>query len=428
MVAPVRKVKLSRRQFLLTTSAAALAAACAPAAPGGGAPSAGPAGGASPTPAPKSIKVGQIVPFTQVYADLGNSMKRAADLYVKLNPTWAGRKVELLYTDEANDAKVAQQAARKYIEQDNVDVIMGIVPTPVVYALRDIVHNAQKILICTNAGGIWLTRAAGSIPNQPASKSPYVFRSSFSNWQITNPLGTYLATKKGVKEVQMSYANYGAGLEMAAAFAEGFTKGGGKIVPPDVKPPLGNADFVPFVTQIKNNPTKATFHFYSGADAQKFLQTWDQLKMKEAGYILYAAGFLTEQDVLENKTAAAAAVGAITSLHWAVTLDNAENKKFIDAYQKEYKLLPDTFAVQSWDGMRAYHEAVNKVNGDTSDPQKVIKALEDTKFESPRGTFEFDKDTHNVIFDIYIREVRQQGGQYVNAIVDKVARVADPGK
>jgi branched-chain amino acid transport system substrate-binding protein len=50
------------------------------------------------------------------------------------------------------------------------------------------------------------------------------------------------------------------------------------------------------------------------------------------------------------------------------------------------------------------------------------------KFKSPRGDFEFDKETHNPIQDIYIREVKVQGGQAVNTIVDKVARVTDPGK
>jgi branched-chain amino acid transport system substrate-binding protein len=50
------------------------------------------------------------------------------------------------------------------------------------------------------------------------------------------------------------------------------------------------------------------------------------------------------------------------------------------------------------------------------------------KFKSPRGDFEFDKETHNPIQDIYIREVKVQGGQAVNTIVDKVARVTDPGR
>jgi branched-chain amino acid transport system substrate-binding protein len=363
-----------------------------------------------------------------VYTDLGNSMKRAADLYVKLNPTFASRPVKVLYEDEANDATKAKAAATKFIEQEQVDVVMGIVPTPIAYALRDVFHNAQMIYIGTNAGGDWLTRAPGSIANQPSSKSPYVFRAAFSSWQISEPIGEYLASKKNVKEVQLSYADYGFGQESARDFTEGFKKQGGAIKGDDVKPKLGTADFVPFVQQIKSNPTKATYHFYSGADAQKFLKTWGDLKLKEAGYILYGAGFLTEQDVLENADAAKAAEGAVTSLHWAVTLDNPENKAFVDAYQKEYSKLPDVFAVQSWDGMRAFDEAVKKLNGDTSDKQKLIRALEDVKFNSPRGAFEFDKDTHNVIQDMYIRQVQQQSGKYVNVIIDKVGRVTDPGK
>ena len=394
------------------TSSAALAAACAPA--------------ATPAAPKPPLKIGQLVPFTKVYADLGNSMKRAADLYVKINPTFAGRKVELIYEDEANDATIAQQKARKFIDQDQVDVMMGVVPTPVAYALRDLVHNAGMIFICTNAGGDWLTRAETA--GKPSKKSPFIFRSSFTSWQISEPIGEWLATKKGVKEVQLSYANYGFGIESATDFTEGFTKKGGKIVPPDTKPPLGNADFLPFVTQIKNNPTKATYHFYSGADAQKFLQTWDQLGLKQAGYVIYGTGFLVEQDVLQNPAAAKAAIGAITALHWAVTLDNPENKAFVDAYKKEYQQLPDVFAVQSWDGMRAFDEAMKKLNGDTSDKQRIIRALEDVTFNSPRGAFQFDKDTHNVIHDIYIREVKEQGGQVVNTIVDKIGRVADPGK
>ena len=98
------------------------------------------------------------------------------------------------------------------------------------------------------------------------------------------------------------------------------------------------------------------------------------------------------------------------------------------AYQKEYGKLPDVFAVQAWDGMRAFDEAVKALNGDVSDKQKLIRALEDVKFSSPRGAFEFDKDTHNVVHDIYIRQVAQQGGKYVNQIIDKVGRVSDPGK
>jgi branched-chain amino acid transport system substrate-binding protein len=138
------------------------------------------------------------------------------------------------------------------------------------------------------------------------------------------------------------------------------------------------------------------------------------------------AGFLTEQDVL--KEVKEQANGAVTSLFWAVTLDNPENKAFVDAYQKEYNLLPDVFAVQAWDGMQALDLALQATKGDTSNKDAFIAALEGVKFKSPRGDFEFDKETHNPIQDIYIREVKVEGGQAVNTIVDKVARVTDPGR
>ncbi len=149
--------------------------------------------------------------------------------------------------------------------------------------------------------------------------------------------------------------------------------------------------------------------------------------MNAAGYKMYGAGFLTEQDVL--KEVKELANGAITSLFWAVDLDNAENKTFVDSYKKEYNnLLPDVFAVQAWDGMKAVDEALKATGGDTSDKDRFIRALEDAKFKSPRGDFAFDKATHNPIQDIYIREVRTTGGQTVNVIIDKVAKVTDPGK
>jgi branched-chain amino acid transport system substrate-binding protein len=77
---------------------------------------------------------------------------------------------------------------------------------------------------------------------------------------------------------------------------------------------------------------------------------------------------------------------------------------------------------------RALDEALKKIGGDTSDKDKLSKALEDVTFKSPRGDFAFDKTTHNPIQDIYIREVKTQSGQTVNTIVDKVAKVSDPGK
>jgi branched-chain amino acid transport system substrate-binding protein len=417
--------RLSRRKFLAASGAVALAAACGPAATPSASPSAAATATAAATTALKPLKIGQLLPFTKVYAELGNSMKRSTDLYLKQKGNkLAGRTVAPpIYEDEANDPVVGAQKTQKFIEQDQVDVMMGIVATPIAYAVRNAIDSAKMIFIETNAGGNSLTR---DVPNcTPACKSKYIFRSSFSSWQISAPIGEYFATKKGVKEAFTFVADYGFGTESAADFTNAFTKGGGKVTG-SLKAPLGSADFLPFVTQLKNQPTKDIYSFFSGTDAINYIKAWNQLGMPAAGYKMNGAGFLTEQDVL--KEVKELANGAVTSLFWAVTLDNAENKAFVDAYQKEYSLLPDVFAVQAWDGMTALDLALQAVKGDTSNKDAFIAALENVKFNSPRGAFEFDKVTHNPIQDMYIRQVAVQNGAAVNTIVDKIARVTDPGK
>ena len=414
--------RLSRRAFLISTSAAALAA-CAPASSTGGNAASSAAATAAAT-AGKAMKIGQLLPFTKVYAELGNSMKRSTDLYLKSKGNkLANRPVTVIYEDEANDPQVGLAKTQKFIDQDQVDVMLGVVATPIAYAIRNAVDSAKMIYIATNAGGNALTRTTNNCT--PSCKSPYIFRSSFSSYQISEPMGEYMASKKGVKEVFTFVADYGFGTESQADFTTGFTKNGGKISG-SLKAPLGSADFVPFVTQLKAQPTKDIYSFFSGADAVKYIQAWNQLGLPGAGYKMNGAGFLTEQDVLA--VVKDQANGAVTSLFWAVELDNPENKSFKDAYQKEYNLLPDVFAVQAWDGMRALDEALQKTSGDTSDKTKLISALEAVKFNSPRGAFEFDPATHNPIQDMYIREVKTVNGQAVNTISDKIGRVTDPGK
>jgi hypothetical protein len=78
------------------------------------------------------------------------------------------------------------------------------------------------------------------------------------------------------------------------------------------------------VTQLKAQNTKDIYSFFSGTDAINYIKAWTQLGMTAAGYKMNGAGFLTEQDVL--KEVKEQANGATTSLFWAVTLDNAENK------------------------------------------------------------------------------------------------------
>src|SRR5712692_6266469 len=192
------KYLLTRRKFIAAASSAAALAACGPATPAAtGAPATATA--AATATAGKPLKIGQLLPCTKVYAELGNAMKRSTDLYLKQKGgKLANRPVTVIYEDEANDPVVGAQKTQKFIEQDQVDLMMGIVATPIAYAIRNTVDAAKMIFIETNAGGNALTRTTTDC--KPACKSKYIFRASFSSWQISNPMGEYSTTKKGVKE------------------------------------------------------------------------------------------------------------------------------------------------------------------------------------------------------------------------------------
>src|SRR5438132_10561014 len=249
--------RMSRRKFLITSSAAALAAACAPATSTGGnaATSAAAATAAATATAGPALKIGQLLPFTKVYAELGNSMKRSTDLYLKLKGNkLANRPVTVIYEDEANDPQVGLAKTQKFIDQDKVDVMLGVVATPIAYAIRNAVDSAKMVYIDTNAGGNALTRTTNNCT--PSCKSPYIFRSSFSSYQISEPIGEYMSGKKGVKEVFTFVADYGFGTESQADFTTGFTKNGGKI-PGSLNAPLASPDVRPVVTQLNAQASEA---------------------------------------------------------------------------------------------------------------------------------------------------------------------------
>ncbi len=413
---------ITRRQWLIASSAAALAA-CAPAATPPGSPAAATAtAAASPV---KTLKIGGLMPSTKVFTELGVAMRRALDMYVEQKGgKLANRPVQVIYEDEADGPPGALQKAQKLIEQDQVDLLIGVVITTTAYAIRNLVDSSKVVFMCTNAGGNALTRKLAEC--KPACFSPYIFRSSFSAAQVSIPMGTWMFQKRNVKEAFLSYTDFPFAQESAAAFTQTFTAAGGKVAG-DVKPKLGEADFTQFITRIKGQPVKDVWHFYAGADAVKYIQTWKQLGMDQAGYKLYGAAFLTEQDVL--KEVKDLAVGAITSGHWAPTLDFKENKDFVDAYRKKHNEIASVFAVQAWDGIQAIDLALQKTGGNTDNRENFIKALEGLKFNGPRGEVELDKESHNIVQDIYARETKVQSGEVVNAHLEKIGpRTADPGK
>jgi branched-chain amino acid transport system substrate-binding protein len=369
------------------------------------------------------IKIGVVLPYSGVYAVLGESITQGMELvFARENWTVAGRKIlnangepGLIKEDDEMQPPVGVRKTEKLIDSDKVDILTGPVHSGILMGMRDKVHNSKTILIVSNAG-------ADAISRERCSK--WIFRTSFSNWQPCQPMGGWVA-KNVSKDVFLTAPNYQAGKDMMNAFKETFVPAGGKVVAEDY-PKLGETDYAPYLTKIRQSGAKAVFAFFSGTDAVNFVKQYTQFGLKQS-IKLTGAGFLTEPDVLPAQ--GASALGVITGHFYTPLLDNATNHRFVKEFRDKYfGKMPDGFACQGQDTAEVILRALKAVNGNTQDKDKLVDAITKVEFDSPRGRFKFDPKTHNVIQPfIYVREVREVYGGLNNVPIDKVANVTDPG-
>lgn len=358
------------------------------------------------------LKIGVLLPYSGVYAQLGEDITDAMELYFEeQNNEIAGRSIELVQEDTEGDPQTGVQAARTLMEREGVDILTGAVSTAVAYGVIDLVDREQMPFVISNALGNDATR--GGVK--------YVFRTSGSSWQVSYPMGEYLV-ENGIDNVYVSAADYAAGQEMSAAFKEGFEAAGGKVAG-EVYPPLGTNDYSSFLSRIQQaGDAQGVWNFYAGSDAVRFVK---QAASSGLDKPIFGPGYLAEADTLPAQ--GDAAVGVRTALYYATTLDNPKNKEFIDSFEQKYDRVPSVYAVQGYDAAWLIGEALKATEGNTEDTEALIEAMENVEFDSPRGPMELD-DNHNPVQNIYIREVKKRDGNLENVVVDTIENVEDPGE
>jgi len=378
------------------------------------------------------LKIGILVPFTEsaIDSDIGASQRRAADLYMKLKGgALAGREVQLIYNDEsALDPAVNQVRIKQFLDQDHVELLLGGAGAAAAYLLRDTADAAKIVYVDTNASANALSRTPAGCA--PSCMSRFVFRTAPSSWQMSEPLGEW-AAKNGQRDYSVVTADDAFGTESGAGFIEGLAKNGGRATGRITVPAKSGADWAKVIAGIKAQPAKNVFASFITEDAEGFIAAWDAAGLRAAGYRLVGPGPLTDAQVL--KVSKGAAVGITTSFPWSTEIDSAENRAFIEAFQKAYKddetgqpLAPDGYALEMWDAMEVLEAALAATRGETKNVDALITAFEAVSVKTPGGTFAIDRMTHGSVEDIAIREVRASGASFVNAVVDRIGSDKEP--
>ncbi len=172
----------------------------------------------------KPIKIGLLLPYSGTFAQLGEAITRAMELYVKQQGGMlAGRPITFVKLDDESEPPKAPDLTTKLVQGEKVDVLMGSVHSGVAMAMSKIAREEGIPTIIPNAGADILTRAQ-------CAKN--IFRSSFSNGQVGLAAGKAMADA-GIKKVVTITWKYAAGDETLTGFQDTFTKGGGQVAQGD---------------------------------------------------------------------------------------------------------------------------------------------------------------------------------------------------
>lgn len=384
----------NKTNFLLSAAAAvALAAASAP------------------VSAQETVKVGLIVPLTGPQSAIGKLVENGVKLYISQKGDSAGgKKIELIVKDDGAVPDNTKRIAQELIVNDKVNIIAGFGITPSALAAAPLATEAKIPQIVMSAGTSIITE-----------RSPFIVRTSFTLAQSSTIIGDW-AAKNGIKKVATLTTDYAPGNDALNFFKQNFTAGGGQIVE-EVKVPLANPDFAPFLQRVKDANPDAIFVFVPAGQGGNFMKQYNERGLTKIKVI--GPGDVMDDDLLNGM--GDSALGAVTAHHYSAAHPTQMNKDFIAAYKKMFNQRPGFMAVGGYDGAHLIYEAVKKTGGKT-DGTALVEAMKGMKWESPRGPISIDPETRDVIHNIYIREVKKQDGELYNVEFATFEAVKDPGK
>ena len=367
----------------------------------------------TPARAQESVKIGLILPMTGGQASTGRQIDNAVKLYMQQNgDTVAGKKIEIILKDDAALPDNTKRLAQELIVNDKVSFIAGFGITPAALAAAPLATQAKVPEIVMAAGTSIITE-----------RSPFIVRTSFTLPQSSTIIADW-AVKNGIKKVATLTSDYAPGNDALNSFKEHFTAGGGEIVE-EVKVPLANPDFAPFLQRMKDAKPDAMFVFVPAGQGGNFMKQYIERGLDKSGIKVIGPGDVMDDDLLANM--GDSALGVVTAHIYSAVHPSQMNKEFVAAYKKAYNARPGFMAVSGYDGIHLIYAALQKTGGKT-DGESLIEAMKGMKWESPRGPISIDPETRDIVQNVYIRKVEKVDGEPYNVEFQTFEAVKDPGK
>jgi branched-chain amino acid transport system substrate-binding protein len=369
--------------------------------------------------AQEKLRIGMTATLSGALTTLGEDAVRGMQVAVKqAGGKVAGREIEIIQVSTDASPDSALRAARKLVEQDKVELIVGPVSGSEGIALRDYAKTVPHVTIINGSSGAMETTFVNPSPN--------FFRFNMDGAQWLAGLGEYIYKTKGYKKIVTLAEDYSFPYTQIRGLALEYCRLGGQITD-RLWVPLGTKDFGSIIAKLPED-VDAIYLGLGGGDAVNFFNQYTQAGGKAK---LIGGSILVDQTVLSSKgNAKRAAIGIPSAGPQADTWDNPKWQAWVKAYQDAFPA-DKRFAGPSLSGTGYYNSfnalfaALNKVNGDLSDNHKKLReALTTLELDAPNGTIKLDSNRQAIGTNFVYEIVEAPNGDLVSKMVKVVPNVS----
>jgi branched-chain amino acid transport system substrate-binding protein len=365
------------------------------------------------------IKIGLLATLEGPFAAGGADGMRGAELAVAQRGGMVdGRKIEIVKASSNANPDVAVNAARKLVEQDKVDILVGPLSGSEGIAVKDYSKTQPQTTFINGGSGAQATTLVNPSPNF------FRFNTEGAQWMVG--LGK-AAWDKGFKRVMVIAEDYAFPYSQVQGFMAEFCRLGGKV-PLKAWVPLGGKDYSSTIARIPKD-VDALLVVLGGADAVNFLTQYENAGGDKP---MLGGSITVSQDVLNYKGKRRdSLVGTISAGPIADAFDGPDWRAFVDAYRRAYPVSaggfpsPSLFAFVYYVNMKAALDGLDAVNGDLSNNHaKLRQTLSTMTLKTPTGDVKLDENRQAIGTTFVTEVVKDAQGNLTTKVARKVDNVS----
>jgi urea transport system substrate-binding protein len=372
---------------------------------------------ASPTPGVDPIKVGVIADQTGALSFVGTANANVARMAIgDINAEGGllGRHVELCLEDSRTDDAVAAAKARKLVEDDQVDVVLG--------GIYSSTRQAIKTPAVVDGETLYI------YPEQYEGQEsdPLIFCTGPVPAQQVDPFIPWLMRETGAETFYLPSADYIWPHVLNARVREVVTANGGTIVGEEYFP-LDHTDYAATVDRITASGADAVFNTIVPPGLTPFFEQLHDSGFAGRGGQLICTYF--DENFL-NMVPAAHMEGLYGCLDYYQAVTDPFSRKLLARYEADYagdaKFTGGSACSGLYRGLRLWAAAVAEAG--SLDQEQVIAALDHAQIaDGPGGPAAMVPGQHHARMNMYIAQARNGRFEVVESLgaIDPQERQVD---